>query len=211
VGFVALSHPTTANKSKRMTFPRRACVRVLLKRRRARHAQAGSDPRQIAAAGGAARIRSGPVKQTNNRRNRSPDERSEIRGRSRGLHAACTPRPGFRSAHPGYEERKGGGAPADAYFLPPRPHLYPPPLAGEERGGGTARVQRDAPPVGVPPRHLPQRTNAAAQLRAPVCGDRASKSPKSSSWLVLAGENDMDSYSERKCPNNRIQIVLILM
>jgi hypothetical protein len=135
VGFVALSHPTTANKSKRMTFPRRACVRVLLKRRRARHAQAGSDPRQIAAAGGAARIRSGPVKQTNNRRNRSPDERSEIRGRSRGLHAACTPRPGFRSAHPGYEERKGGGTPADAYFQPPRPRLYPPPLAGRREEG----------------------------------------------------------------------------
>ena len=28
------------------------------------------------------------------------------------------------------------------------------PLAGEDRGGGAARVQRDAPPVGVPPRHL---------------------------------------------------------
>jgi hypothetical protein len=41
----------------------------------------------------------------------SPDEQSDIRERSRGFDAA----PGFRFAHPGYEEEnEGSGTPANA-------------------------------------------------------------------------------------------------
>jgi hypothetical protein len=67
-------------------------------------------------------------------------------------------RPVFGSDHA--QEKEGGGTPADAY----------PTSAPISRGA--ARVQRHAPPVGVPPRHLVQRTNAAPQLRTRFLGQR---------------------------------------
>ena len=101
--------------------------------------------------------------------------------------------PGFHFVLPGYE-RKGGGTPADAYLQPPRPHRHPPSLGGGQRRGRGARPRRqvyanlctqnprDAPPVGVPPRRLLQRANAAAQLRMRFLGRGVScPSPASSS------------------------------
>jgi hypothetical protein len=82
---------------------------------------------------------------------RSPDERPAKSGA--GLQAR-KPLPDFtepvigpatsgrtRWFHPGHE-RKGGGTPADAYLQPPHPQPSSFPLAGEDRGGGAARVRR---------------------------------------------------------------------
>jgi hypothetical protein len=54
----------------------------------------------------------------------------------------ATPTPDFTSFIRA-TKGKGGGTPADAYLQPPRPHLHPPPRAGEDRGGGAARVHAD--------------------------------------------------------------------
>jgi hypothetical protein len=37
------------------------------------------------------------------------------------------------------KKKKESGTPKNADPYPPRPHLHPPPLAGEDRGGGAAR------------------------------------------------------------------------
>ena len=84
---------------------------------------------------------------------RSPDERQRNPGPA---FQARKPLPDFtepvigpatsgrtRWFHPGHE-RKGGGTPADAYLQPPHPQPSSFPLAGEDRGGGAARVRRDA-------------------------------------------------------------------
>ena len=39
-------------------------------------------------------------------------------------------------------KKEGSGTPTDVFSQPPRPHLHPPPLTGEDTGGGAARVHR---------------------------------------------------------------------
>ena len=121
----------------------------------------------------------------------SPDEAQRNPGTIARL---ATPTPDFTSFIRA-TKGKGGGTPADAYLQPPRPRLHPLPLAGggQRRGRGarprrqvnaSRRTQnpRDAPPVGVPPRRLLQRANAAAQLRTRFLGRGVScPSPASSS------------------------------
>ena len=109
----------------------------------------------------------------------------------------CRPRRWPRPHDPdrGQRNNEGGGTPAHAYLQPPRPHLHPQPArAGGQRRGRGARPRRqvyaslrtqnprDAPPVGVPPRRLLQRANAATQLRTRFLGRGVScPSPASSS------------------------------
>jgi hypothetical protein len=69
----------------------------------------------------------------------SPDEAQRNPGTIARL---ATPTPDFTSFIRA-TKGKGGGTPADAYLQPPRPHLHPPPRAGEDRGGGAARVHAD--------------------------------------------------------------------
>jgi hypothetical protein len=101
--------------------PRRACVRVLLNRRRARHVRAGSDLHQIVAAGGAAHIRPCPArislrfirvrktKEAERRRTRMSNLRASGRGR-------C-PRPD----PPRLREREWEGAARLSAFSPKPP------------------------------------------------------------------------------------------
>ena len=86
-------------------------------------------------------------------------EQSEIRQRSRSLDAG----PGFRCAQPRLQNVKGSGTPKTRAF---RPHP-----SGCGRALSAARS-----PVGVPPRHLRQRTNATAQLQKRSSWDAAKRS-----------------------------------
>ena len=87
---------------------------------------------------------------------RSPDERQRNPGRafklptrsriSRSLSSGRPLRAGPVGSsglqiHPA--TKKGGGTPTDAYLQPPHPHLHPRRF-GEARGGGAARVHRNA-------------------------------------------------------------------
>ena len=68
----------------------------------------------------------------------------------------------LRSTHPtkrNDEKKKGSGTPTDVFSQPPRPCLFPlSRLRGRVREGARS-------PIGVPPRLLLQRANAAAQLQ----------------------------------------------
>jgi hypothetical protein len=108
--------------------------------------------------------------------------------------AACNAAPAFRCASCGLRERRRRNAGRRV-----SPTSAPPPssstaCAGAQRRGRGARPRRqvyasrrtqnprDAPPVGVPPRRLLQRANAAAQLRTRFLGRGIScPSPASSS------------------------------
>jgi hypothetical protein len=105
----------------------------------------------------------------------------------------ATPTPDFTSFIRA-TKGKGGGTLADAYLQPPRPHLHPPPRAGEDRGGGAARVHADkCTQVCAHKIHATRRlsafhrgaccrANAAAQLRTRFLGRGVScPSPASSS------------------------------
>ena len=92
----------------------------------------------------------------------SPDERSDIRERRFGFDAAR----GSRFAHPGYEEKKIKNKEAERRQTR-SPRTAP---SGARRAPRSLRVTtherfRARSPIGVPPRRLRQRPNAAAQLQ----------------------------------------------
>ena len=97
-----------------------------------------------------------PERKREAERTRSPDERQRNPGsafklptRSRISRSLSSGRPLLAGPvgssglqiHPA--TKKGGGTPTDAYLQPPHPHLHPRRF-GEDRGGGAARVHRDA-------------------------------------------------------------------
>ena len=90
----------------------------------------------------------------------------KLRTRSRRMAAGGGT--GSISIAPGSQKNQEGGTPTDAYVQPPHPQPSSSPLAGEARRASSGTRS----PVGVPPRRLRQRTNAAAPLQHALPGTR---------------------------------------
>jgi hypothetical protein len=94
----------------------------------------------------------------------------KLRTRSRRMAAGGGT--GFISIAPGARNQEGG-TPTDAYVQPPHPQPSSSPrLRGRAEEGARRASSGTRSPVGVPPRRLRQRTNAAAQLQHALPGTR---------------------------------------